>query len=163
MKDIRRDDCMKTKTDAHDAQSELIQMRRVLGSEIEIWKTFQYQFTVIHQRTQTIFALGGLAITVTGFSGQRIVASSLVSGLALVAGLVFILTALVVALFGVGRLSWASKSLGPDTDESFLEIIRIRDEKTRLFRTAMGILIIGLFWYVLSISVFLIKSTSGGS
>lgn len=66
---------MKAKTDVSDARTELARIRRVLGSDVEVWKTLQYQFTVIHQRTQTIFALGGLAITVTGFSGQRIVAS----------------------------------------------------------------------------------------
>ena len=94
---------MKAEHDVSEARRELVQLRRVLTSDFEVWKYFQYQFTVINQRTQTVFGLGGLAITVTGFSGQRIVASSFLSGLSLVVGLVCVLAALVIAISGSGN------------------------------------------------------------
>jgi len=133
-------------------------MRQVLGSDAEVWKVLQHQFSVLQQRLQTIFTLGALGITVTGFSGHRIVAAGPASGIPLVIGLVTILTALTLALAGSSKLRWLSTFNGPEVAENFMAIIAIRDEKSRRFKQALTILLVGLGWYVLAISIFLLRA-----
>ncbi len=133
----------------------------VLGSEAEVWKVLQYQFSVIHQRTQTVFTLGGLGITVTGFSGHRIIAAGLYSGVPLVIGLVIILIALFVGLYGVSRLRWISEFRCADRAESFRRVIAARNQKSLFFRVSLTILLVGLCFYVLAISNFLLLASRG--
>ena len=158
---------------------EYAHLRRLLGNDVEIWKTLQHQFSVVYQRTQTIFALGALAITVTGFSGHRMVAAGPWSGVPLVIGLLLVLTALIMAMYGVGTLRWMStfrsdgapldpgpESLGcpddnADAARTFALIIRARDRKSLLFRRALRILVIGLGFYVLAVCNYLLKASLG--
>lgn len=133
--------------------------RQVLGSDAEVWKVLQHQFSVLQQRLQTIFTLGALGITVTGFSGHRIVAAGPASAIPLVIGLVTILLALSLALSGSSKLRWLSTFHGPDVAENFRAIIATRNEKSRLFKRALTVLLVGLGWYVLAISIFLLRAS----
>ncbi|MEW6501442.1 MAG: hypothetical protein ACOY8P_03620 [Thermodesulfobacteriota bacterium] len=143
----------------NETRREYAYMRQVLGSDAEVWKVLQHQFSVLQQRTQTIFTLGALGITVTGFSGHRIVAAGPYSGIPLVIGLITILVALFIALTGASKLRWLSTFHGPDIPENFLAIIASRNEKSRLFKRALAVLLVGLGWYVLAISIFLVRAS----
>lgn len=142
-----------------DIDREYAYMRQVLGSDAEVWKVLQHQFSVLQQRTQTIFTLGALGITVTGFSGHRIVAAGPASGVPLVIGLVTILVALFMALSGSSKLRWLSTFHGPAVPENFMAIIAARNERARLFKQALTVLLVGLGWYVLAISIFLLLAS----
>jgi len=144
---------------SEDVAREYSYMRQVLGSDAEVWKVLQHQFSVLQQRTQTIFTLGALGITVTGFSGHRIVAAGPWSGIPLVFGLCTILAALLMALSGSSQLRWLSTFHGPDVPQNFQEILAARNQKSRLFRQALAVLLIGLGWYVLAISTFLLRAS----
>jgi hypothetical protein len=134
-------------------------MRQLLGSDAEVWRVLQHQFSVLQQRLQTIFTLGALGITVTGFSGHRIVAAGPASGIPLVIGLITILIALYLALAGSSKLRWLSTFHGPAVAENFTAIIVARNEKSRRFKQALTVLLVGLGWYVLAISIFLLRAS----
>lgn len=136
-------------------------MLKTFGSAAEVWKVLQHQFGVLHQRTQTIFTLGALGITVTGFSGHRIVAAGPYSGIPLVIGLGIILIALFIALYGNSRLRWISTFHEEDVARNFELIIANRNHKSRLFKVSLTVLLIGLCFYVLAISNFLLQASYG--
>ena len=141
------------------SDDEYVYMLTIFGSEAEVWKVLQHQFTVLQQRIQTIFTLGALGITVTGFSGHRIIAAGPKSGIPLIIGLCMILTALFIALYGASKLRWISSFHEKDIKQNFLEIIQLRNGKTRLFKISLTILLFGLGWYVLAISNFLLLAS----
>lgn len=143
----------------NDPRAEYEYMLAVLGSEAEVWKVLQHQFSVLQQRIQTIFTLGALGITVTGFSGHRIVAAGPKSGIPLVIGLCIILTALLIALYGASKLRWISSFHDENVEHNFHAIIQLRNRKTRLFKISLTILLAGLGWYVLAISNFLLLAS----
>ena len=142
-----------------DPQKEYEYMLKVFGSEAEVWKVLQYQFSVLQQRIQTIFTLGALGITVTGFSGHRIVAAGPQSGIPLVIGLSIILVALFIALYGASKLRWISSFHDDKVEQNFQAILQLRNKKARLFKISLTILIVGLGWYVLAISNFLLLAS----
>ena len=142
-------------------QQEYEHMLKILGSEAEVWKSLQHQFAVLNSRNQTIFQLGALAITVTGFSGHRIVAAGIYSGIPLVIGLCTILIALFTALYGVSKLRWISTFQADNLSQSFIMILKIRDLKTKRFKVSLCILVAGLCFYVFAISNYLIQASHG--
>ncbi|UZP66830.1 hypothetical protein N1030_14615 [Desulfovibrio mangrovi] len=136
-------------------------MLSVLGSEAEVWKSLQAQFAVLHQRTQAVFGIGALAVSVTGFSGHRIVAAGPWSGYPLIIGLVFVLLSLAVALSGVVRLHWISELRGETTAEGLALVIAMRNRKTRFFLLSLKIVLFGLVWYVFAVAVYLMRASLG--
>lgn len=141
--------------------AELTRLRAVLGSDAEVYRTLQHQFGVLFQRTQSVFTLGGLTITVTGFSGHRIMAAGLASGLPVLIGLALALLALGLALYGISRIRFLSRHEGRDSEESFLLAMAVRDRKTRLFTWSLAFLILGLAFYVMGVSVYLFAAAGG--
>lgn len=142
-------------------KEEYTYMLEVLGSNAEVWKSLQQQFGVLHQRTQSVFAIGALAISVTGFSGHRIVAAGALSGIPLIIGLAFVLLSLAVALYGVVRLQWISDIRGKDAAEGLARVIAVRNRKTRFFLLSLKIVLIGLFWYVVAVANYLFQASAG--
>jgi len=143
----------------NDPTREYEYMLKVLGSNAEVWKVLQHQFSVLQQRIQTIFTLGALGITVTGFSGHRIVAAGPHSSIPLVIGLVTILVALFIALYGSSKLRWISSYNKSDIAANFTAIIAVRNQKSRLFKRSLTTLLLGLCWYVLAISNYLLLAS----
>lgn len=136
-------------------------MHAVLGSNAEVWKSLQGQFAVLNQRSQSVFGIGVLAISVTGFSGHRMVAAGPWSGVPLILGLLFILVGLGVALNGVVRLHWMSQLRGETIEEGLCRVIAVRNKKTRYFLLSLKIVVIGLVWYVLAVANYLYRAANG--
>nr|GBO97666.1 hypothetical protein RVX_2705 [Nitratidesulfovibrio sp. HK-II] len=134
---------------------------QVLGSEAEVWKSLQQQFGIVTQRTQMVFGVGALAISVAGFSGHRLAAAGPFSGLTLMAGLVCILVGLFVALYGVVRVRWMSSLRGDTVEASFLRLLAVRNRKTRYFLWSLKLVIVGLVLYVAALGWFLFRASLG--
>ncbi len=144
-----------------ETREEYQYMLSVLGTDAEVWKSLQGQFAVLHQRTQAVFGIGALAVSVTGFSGHRIVAAGPWSGYPLIVGLVFVLVSLAVALYGVVRLQWISEMRGSTIEEGLAYVIAVRNRKTRFFLLSLKLVLFGLLWYVLAVAVYLHKASAG--
>ena len=142
-------------------REEFAYMLRVLGSNAEVWKSLQGQFAVLNQRSQAVFAIGVLAISVTGFSGHRIVAAGVCSGIPLIIGLVFVLLSLSVAMFGVVRLHWMSQMRAETIEEGLCRVIAVRNKKTKYFRYSLKVVLFGLTWYVLAVVNYLYQAATG--
>ncbi len=134
---------------------------QVLGSEAEVWKSLQQQFGIVTQRTQMVFGVGALAISVAGFSGHRLASAGPFSGLTLMAGLVCILAGLFVALYGVVRVRWMSSLRGDTVEASFLRLLAVRNRKTRYFLWSLKLVIVGLVLYVAALGWFLYRASLG--
>mgnify|MGYP000863687011 FL=1 len=134
---------------------------QVLGSEAEVWKSLQQQFGIVTQRTQMVFGVGALAISVAGFSGHRLAAAGPFSGLTLMAGLLCILAGLFVALYGVVRVRWMSSLRGDTVEASFLRLLAVRNRKTRYFLWSLKLVIVGLVLYVAALGWFLFRASLG--
>lgn len=115
-----------------------------------------HQFDVIQTRTQALIGLATLALTITGFSGPRIAASSLFSRYTMVLGLTWVLLAILIALVGALRIRWLTQ-IRCDTPEATLtEMIHYRDRKTRRFRQSLSCLAVGLAFYVGSVVAYML-------
>lgn len=152
---------LETAPQCESIQQEFIYMREVLGSEAEVWKSLQGQFAVLNQRTQAIFGIGALLISVTGFSGHRMVAAGLLSGFPLIIGLLFALVSLGIALFGVTRLHWISAMRRESVEQSLCLVIAMRNKKTILFLRSLKCMLAGMVWYVLAVINYLYQAAMG--
>lgn len=148
-------------TISDEIREEYHYMRSVLGSEAEVWKNLQAHFGVLNQRAQAVFGIGALAVSVTGFSGHRMVAAGLWSGVPLIVGLVFILIGLGTTLYGVVRLHWISQMRGADVEEGLCKALAMRNKKTRFFLVSLKFVMFGLLWYAIAVANYLYKAAAG--
>ncbi|MBT4501769.1 MAG: hypothetical protein HOC74_28825 [Gemmatimonadetes bacterium] len=116
-----------------------------------------HQFDVIQTRTQAVIGLATLALTITGFSGPKIAASSPFSRYAMVLGLCFTLISVCIALVGALHIRWLTQIGGETPEAALTSMIEYRDRKTRRFRQALVALVVGLSFYVASVVTFMLK------
>lgn len=148
-------------TVSDEIRDEYQYLLEALGSQTEVWKSLQAQFGVLNQRAQSVFGIGALAISVTGFSGHRVVAAGPWSGMPLILGLVCILIALGITLYGVVRLHWMSQMRGKDLDEGLCKALAVRNRKTYFFLISLKFVVVGLFWYVVAVANYLYQAFMG--
>lgn len=113
------------------------------------------QLNAIHLRATAIITITGVVVTVTGFSGRIIAGTSKLAQMLIVSGLGFCILAAAVTLLWVTPVRWITSYMHLSTEEWLLSAIRRRDRKTRAFRVATWLLIIGLTLYGLSIAQML--------
>jgi len=117
------------------------------------------QFAVLQSRSQLLLTLGTITLTITGFSGPRIAASGALPRWGLVAGLLLVLSSLILLLLGTMRIRWMSQFV---TDApSLAEAIRYRDRKTRAYLLQLSLLVVGLAAYVLAVVAYFATGTAG--
>ena len=114
------------------------------------------QFDVIQTRTQALIGLATLALTITGFSGPRIAASSPFSRYAMVLGLAWVLLSILIALVGALRIRWLTQIRADTPEATLTAMIHYRDRKTRRFRQALTCLAVGLTFYVSSVVAYML-------
>jgi hypothetical protein len=136
-------------------QAEARSLLKLSGDFGRAREAITHQFDVIQARTQALIGLATLALTITGFSGPKIAASSLFSRYAMILGLVFVLVAIVVALVGALRIRWLTQIGGPDPESTLMALIEYRDRKTHRFRQALVCLVTGLGFYVASVVAYM--------
>ena len=147
-------------TEAHPIQRDLVTVERPLecrrGSARHLLGLFagrtgspeamefmRHHFDVIQARSQLLLTLATLALTITGFSGPKIVQTNLFARYSMAVGIVFVLSAVVILLLGGLRIRWTTQFLGDEPGETLVRIIRYRNHKTKLYFVELGLLVIG--------------------
>jgi len=118
------------------------------------------QLNTLHSRAQVLMSLAGIVVTVTGFSGRLIAATSLVSQSLVISGLATVLTSAVWVFSRVMGIRWVTSGLTKDHIDSLEKIIERRNKKTRAFSRGGIILCVGLFLYSIAFAMMLINPTN---
>jgi hypothetical protein len=109
-----------------------------------------------------MLSLSGIVITVTGFSGRTIAATSAVAQACIVGGLLVVLSAAAVAVYGVLRLRWLTQEIGGEALPMLERMIALRDRKARSLSIAMLLFVTGFSLYCLAVAQLLIATPVGG-
>lgn len=126
------------------------------ASLTECQRVITHQFDVLQARTHMMLTLATLTLTITGFSGPKIAASNVVSQYTMVLGLIFVLAAVVVTLGGTLRIRWLTQVGQGDAEGVLVDMIGYRNQKTRLFRIELTLLVLGLTFYVASVVTYML-------
>ena len=111
------------------------------------------QVATVRQQAQTMLGLCGLIITVTGFSGPRMIEASSLSAWSMVGGIGLTLIGAVVSLGVMVQIRWVSDQLDSDLVATAARIIRRRDVQHRRITIAGIFVAAGLAAYLLSVAV----------
>ena len=127
----------------------------VAGDAARAVAMLETQLNTVHARAQVLLSLAGVVVTVTGFSGRAIAASSVACGGLLVGGLGVVLASAVFVFSRVAGLRWVTADLGDDLEESLVRMIARRDRKTRAYHRGGALLCLGLALYGAAIALHL--------
>lgn len=126
---------------------------RAVASALEV---VTRQFATIQGRAQLLLTLATITLTITGFSGARIVESGgALSRIGLVVGLVFVLVTVILLLANL-RVRWLTTFPGPPR-EALVHAIRHRNGKTGWYMLQIVLLSIGLTSYVGAVIAFVFR------
>jgi len=126
--------------------------------KIKIVNNLRDDFNVIYSHSQVILSLTTICLTITGFSGPKIAASSFLASFTMILGLVFVLLSGIILFIGPINLQWITKAKGKDFDESISLFIKKRDARTVKYHFSVASLTMGLFFYVFSVISYLWNS-----
>ncbi len=137
---------------------ELEHIKMIYGSDRpdKLYEMLTASFNVLQSRAQMLLSLVTITLTITGFSGPKIAASSLLARISIAAGLALVLLSAIVLLAGPLRLSWCTQDRMGDIDQTLIRLIEQRNFRTRRYHIASFCLVIGLIGYVTSVISFLI-------
>jgi hypothetical protein len=130
------------------------------GDRRQAFEVVHGQLSVLVLRTQVMLSLSGIVITVTGFSGRAIAETSLLARVSVVSGLVLVLSAAAVAVWGVLRLKWLTQELHPDPVRMLERGIALRDRKARDLSVALTLFVVGFALYCLAVAQLLVAAGS---
>lgn len=128
------------------------------GNYSKVFDVLVQHFAVLQSRAQLLLGLVTIALTITGFSGPKIAASSMFSRVSIAGGLAFILVSAVLMLMGPLQLRWGTRRCKDTIHDSLVLLIVSRNERTRKYHLASIFLIVGLSGYVASLISFLFTS-----
>jgi NADH:ubiquinone oxidoreductase subunit 2 (subunit N) len=114
------------------------------------------QLNTLHARAQVLMSLAGIVVTVTGFSGRLIAATSLISQVLVISGLVTVLSSAVWVFSRVMGIKWVTTGLTENDTESLEKIIERRNRKTRAYSRGGVILCVGLLLYSIAFAIMLL-------
>ncbi len=124
--------------------------------KLRVLDILERQFNVLHGRAQVLLSLAGVVITVTGFSGRIIAATSRPAQLLIVAGLFTVLASAVWLYSRVMRIRWLTGEITDDLQSAVIAIIRQRNCKTAAYTLGGKILCLGLVLYCAAIAIMLL-------
>ena len=115
------------------------------------------QFAILQNRAQLLLTLCTLTLTITGFSGPRIIASGELSRWAMVIGISLVLIGLVLVLLSSVVFHFASQYLADDEPRAALaKLMAYRNRKTGWYRWQLAAIVLGLTGYVVAVIHFLL-------
>lgn len=126
------------------------------GDAAKVMARLEQQLGSLANRAQMLLQLAGLTITVTGFSGASIARTGTLAAVLVVSGLVVVLVAASLSMGGILRIQWTTQLAPCPPRDAILEVIEIRDGKTRAFSRALALLIVGLALYIGSVALLLL-------
>jgi hypothetical protein len=112
-------------------------------------------FALLQMRSQMLLGLATICLTITGFSGPKMAQSNSFSRFFIGFGLSFVLASIIAVVAGPLRLRWITAWKADSLDETLAQNICRRDSKTRLYRIATALMIVGLTGYLLSLIFYL--------
>jgi hypothetical protein len=138
-------------------EEELAFMKEIHGADdyAKLFAVVKDSFTLIQTRAQMLLGLATICLTITGFSGPRMAQSNTYSRFFIGFGLSFVLASVIAIVVGPLRLRWLTAWRADSLDETLLENLQRRDSKTRFYRIATLLLLIGLTGYLLSLIFYL--------
>lgn len=114
-------------------------------------------FHVLQVRSQLLLGLVSICLTITGFSGHRIVQAGWPARVAVFVGVFSVLASALLLVMGPLRIRWMSHYREADLDATLVRLIERRNHRTRLYHAATVLLIGGLGGYVLSLGFYLLS------
>ena len=145
-----------------DPLSEIDALLRVHdGKAGEVLRTLTSQFAVLQNRSQVLLTLCTLTLTITGFSGPRIVASGPGARWAMAIGIVLVLIGLILLLLSTLVVRFASQFIAGDQDPrpGFARLIAYRNRKTSWYRWQLTCIVLGISGYVAAIVHYLLTTS----
>jgi hypothetical protein len=115
-----------------------------------------HEFGVIQNRTQLLLTLATLTLTITGFSGPKIAQSGVFSRYTMIIGMALAQIAILITLAGTFKIRWLGQFQEESDAATLAAIIRYRNFKTFLYRLEITVLIVGLTFYVASLTAYFI-------
>ncbi len=132
----------------------MLRMHSGTNAYADCLATIRNQFLVIQTRCQLLLTLATITLTITGFSGPRIASSGLFSRCAMAAGLVLVLSAVVILLYTL-RIRWLTQFIGEER-AALAAIIAYRNRKGRLYLLHLTLLILGMTCYVAAVIAYMV-------
>jgi hypothetical protein len=133
-------------------------LQLVGGDALRAFEVVERQLGVLVLRTQVMLSLSGIVITVTGFSGRAIAETSELARLSISAGILVVLASAAVAIAGVLRLTWMTRSIVGDVRATLVNGLAIRDVKGRYLQAALGLFVVGFSLYCFAIAQLLLAA-----
>ncbi|WP_372798316.1 hypothetical protein [Pontiella sp.] len=112
-------------------------------------------FSLLQARAQMLLGLATICLTITGFSGPRMAASNGLSRFFIGFGLTFVLLSVMALVAGPLRLRWMTAWKAEDVEQTLLKHLEQRNIRTKYYRVAMFLLLVGLTGYLLSLIFYL--------
>lgn len=109
------------------------------------------QLGVLKSQAQLLMGLGGLVVTVTGFSGHNMVRGGALSTIAMVLGIAQVVVAVVWTLRVTVRLRWVSQDLADDLEKTALAVILRRDQQSESLARSGMLIACGLACYLIAV------------
>lgn len=117
-------------------------------------------FALLQTRAQMLLGLATICLTITGFSGPRMAQSNVYSRFFIGFGLSFVLFSVMALVTGPLRLRWMTAWKAEDVEQTIILHLRQRNLRTKFYRVAMILLLVGLTGYLLSL-VFYLSTVEG--
>ncbi len=116
-------------------------------------------FHVLQARSSMLLSLVALCLTISGFSGHRIVEAGLVPAILLSIGLCLAVGSSFLLLAGPLQIRWVTRrSCGENLDETLVALLSLRNRRTTRYHQAALLLVVGLASYVASLISFLLQA-----
>ncbi len=126
------------------------------SSYLPIMEMLERHFLVLHNRAQVLLTLCGIIVSTTGFSGRNIAGTSTPAQVLVISGVLLVMIAAATVCWGVLHLRWLTMQPGQQLKDWLLVSLKYRDFKTRVYRIALFIMLIGLAAYVMAIIIMLL-------
>ncbi len=150
---------MKNKNKEISPRSEMNFLREVLKDSFysQVYTMLKADFQAIYTHSQGIMGLATICLTITGFSGPRIAASSVFSRFSIAIGLALVILSVFFLLLGPIYPKWMSNRKGLELQRAFSIYFLRRDSRTFKYRLSLVTLVVGLSFYVASVIGYLLS------
>lgn len=138
---------------------ELRWLREIHGpdSDGRMYDLLVESFHVLQTRSQVVMGLVTICLTITGFSGPQIAASSVVARNFVFLGVLLVLASAVCTILGPLQIRWITRYRLETVDSSLIALLARRNQRTTAYHASVLCLLLGLTGYVISFAAFLLE------
>jgi len=141
-----------------DRETETKRILEMCGGQLlEAMGLLERQMNTLHSRAQVLFSFCGIVVTVTGFSGRLIAATSRPAQVCIVAGLTVVIGCAFYLYRSVMTLRWNTQRLDTTPEKTISRILARRDLKTRAYKRGGYFLFLGIILYAVAIGMMLLN------